>query len=148
MTYRPLACTLTLTALLSSSLNLYANSNDDRTKILLRPNERALMLEDMRNYLSGVREITLAIAKENPVAIEHAARRMGKIAIYEINPTDSNPAADKFRQLGTELHQRFESLADAAAEGRPAMRLLGDLSLLMNQCIKCHESYQVRDSSH
>jgi cytochrome c556 len=146
MNFRSTLSSLTLVALVSCSIAAHAY-DDGRSQIILKPQERALMLEDMRNYLSGVREITLAIAKENPVAIESAARRMGKIEIYEIKPVRTNPTVGKFRELGTELHQRFEDLADAAAAGRPVNQLLGDLSLLMNQCVKCHESYRVIDST-
>ncbi|MEH6534618.1 MAG: hypothetical protein V7735_25255, partial [Photobacterium frigidiphilum] len=53
-----------------------------------------------------------------------------------------------FRNLGFQLHNKFETLADAAAAGREPLQLLGDLSLLMTQCVKCHESYTVGDFSH
>jgi len=115
---------------------------DGRHSLVLRPKEQVMMLEDMRRYLHGIRKITTAIAREDNQAVEKAARELGKIAIYEVNPVTSDPLVPKFRALGTRLHEEFEQLADAAKRGDAPLKLLGDLSLLMNQCVKCHETYK------
>ncbi len=157
MKFLTLTGSLVLTSLITAtpatcfaddSLNTFADE-DGRNTIVLRPKERAMMLEDMRNYLHGIKRITLAIAKEDLGAVEKAARSMGQIAIYDVKPMMSATLVPKFRNLAFELHNKFEALADAAATGnRQPLQLLGDLSLLMNQCVKCHETFAVGDFSH
>ncbi len=149
MKFRAVICGLTLTSLLAAIPATSFAVDDERNTIVLRPNEQSMMLEDMRNYLHGIKKITLAIAKEDLKGIERAARSMGEIAIYKVKPTMNPTLVPKFRKLGFELHTKFESLADSAAAGdRTPLQLLGDLSLLMTQCVKCHESYTVGDFSH
>lgn len=134
--------TLTAATLLSATAPATLADQDGRHSLVLRPKEQALMLEDMRRYLHGVRKITAAIAKEDHAAIEKAARELGKIAIYDVKPVTSDPLVPKFRALGTRLHEEFEQLADSAKAGTPPLKLLGQLSILMNQCVKCHETYK------
>jgi len=133
---------LVASALISSFTAPCFAEEDGRHSLVLRPKEQAMMLEDMRRYLHGIRKITTGIAKEDNVAVEKAARELGKIAIYEVKPVKTDPFVPKFRALGTRLHEEFEGLADSAQQGTKPLQLLHQLSVLMNQCVKCHETYK------
>lgn len=137
-----------LTAVLALGSALSYAQEDSRNLIVLRPKERALMLEDMRNYLAGIRQLTAALAKEDRDATVKAARSMGKIAIYEMKPVITPSQLPRFRQLAVKVHDDFEAFAADAAAGKPALELLGDLSRAMHQCVKCHESYYVGTYAH
>ncbi|MEH6472881.1 MAG: hypothetical protein V7752_16700 [Halopseudomonas sp.] len=149
MSFRSIFGAVILPTLIATSpATSFAETDDERNLIVLRPMERTMLLEDMRNYLTGIKQITLAIAKEDPQAIEKAARSMGKISVYEVKPVMTANLVPRFRDLGFALHEKFDALAEAAAAGREPLQLLSDLSLLMTQCVKCHESYKVGDYSH
>lgn len=133
---------LTLVTLVSAFTMPAVAEQDGRHNIVLRPKEQAMMLEDMRRYLHGIRKLTTAIARENNNEVEKAARELGTIAIYEVNPVTTDPLVPRFRSLATRLHEEFEEMADAAKAGETPNQLLTRLSKLMNQCVKCHETYK------
>ena len=139
--------TLMITLLSAFRLPTLAEQ-DGRHTITLRPKEQAMMLEDMRRYLHGIRKITTAISRQDNSAVEEAARDLGTIAIYDVNPVTSDPLVPRFRKLATRLHEEFEEMADAAKTGEEPLKLLSRLSILMNQCVKCHETYKTSASSN
>ncbi len=143
-----LSASLALPALVLPVSANAAESEDGRYTIVLRPKERNAMLEDMRNYLHGIREITRSLAEGDIDEVEKAARRSGTIAIYEMKPVMSDAMVPRFRSLAIKVHEQFEQLADDAAAGQPPMKLLGDLGRLMNNCVKCHETYAIGSFSH
>ncbi|WP_210396425.1 cytochrome c [Motiliproteus sediminis] len=137
-----LLSTVTAAAVLSAVTLPAVAEQDGRHSIVLRPKEQAMMLEDMRRYLHGIRKITTALSREDNAAVEKAARELGTIAIYEVKPIANDPLVPRFRSLATRLHEEFEEMADAAKEGETPNQLLRRLSKLMNQCVKCHETYK------
>ena len=87
MKLRAVICRLTLASLIfASPLSSFA-SDDDRNTTVLRPKERAMMLEDMRNYLQGIKRITLAIAKKICMELKDRPARWVTSRSTKSNPT-------------------------------------------------------------
>ncbi|MEH6628003.1 MAG: hypothetical protein V7739_16290 [Motiliproteus sp.] len=125
-----------------------AESEDGRHILILRPKERNAMLENMRNYLSSIRDITRSLAVNDLSKVEKYARQSGTIKIYEMKPVMVDAMVPRFRSLAIKVHEEFDQLANNAAAKKPAVELLGDLGRLMNNCVKCHETYVLGDFSH
>lgn len=122
--------------------------DDDRNLIVLRPKEERLMLQDMRNYLHGIQIINESLAANDLVAVEKAARDLGKIAIYDVRPVMSQNLVPKFRKMAESVHEDFESLANMAKDQKPVNEMLGHLGEMMQTCVNCHETFRVGTFAH
>lgn len=134
-------------AVLAQDNEQSANAVDTRTPVVLRPWEKTLVLNDMREYLKGLQAIFAALAKDDMATVSAKAREMGKINIYETYLNFPNRAGVKFRELSSLVHEDFENIADNAAK-KDVKAVLFDLSQTMKRCTSCHESYRLTDMSH
>ncbi len=140
-----LAATVTVSVPVTT---MAAESDDGRHILVLRPKEQNAMLENMRHYLTSIRDISRSLAINDLAKVEKYARQSGTIKLYEMKPVMADAMVPRFRSLGIKVHEQFDQLADDAAAGKPAMELLGDMGRLMNNCVKCHETYAVGDFTH
>lgn len=139
---------LALSLVLSGGVAESYAQGDPRNMIVLRPKERTDLLANMRNYLRAVQQISAGVAAEDHKAIEHAARGVGNIAIYEMKPVMANTLVPLFRSLAVSVHNDFEKLAEDAAAKKPPLELLGQLSRTMNKCVTCHDTFKIGEFSH
>ena len=119
-------------------------SRDGCTVILIEPVERTFVLKEMRGFLTGVQQLSLALADEDLALVAKHARAMGK---------DSDPKSPEsvalmgklpleFKTLGFSVHADFDRLAkDADAKAAPR-DLLRQLGTTMQKCVACHDRYQ------
>ncbi len=120
-----------------------ANTNDGRQALLLTPAERALVLTEMRLFLSTVQAITEGVSKENLPLIIKAARKAGVRAQPGMPASLTQKLPLNFKILGRDTHKKFDLLAlDAEELGDPQLSLQ-QLSELMNNCISCHATYKI-----
>lgn len=119
-----------------------------RKSIVTRPNERAHILSNMRQYLTGIQEMTQALSRDDMKSAAAAARSMGMVRVYEVRLSFPNKHAIEFRDLAMELHQDFEAIAKDAEEKGDARLMLGQVARTMKKCIHCHTTYELRDMAH
>ena len=134
--------------LLLSSLSNVVYAADDRSLVILRPQETNMMLQDMRNYLEGLQTINQSIAIEDYQSVESAARVLGKIAIYEVKPVMSKNLVPKFRRMAVSVHDDFETLANMARNKKPPLEIIGHIGEMMQTCVTCHETFRVGNYAH
>ncbi len=128
---------------------------DDRTPVMLRPKERTRVLNDMRQYLTGLQEMFAALEHDEIGKVAETAKKLGAINIYDPKLMFPSRSDVRFRELSNQVHVDFESLAedmdklkdrqDAAESTRDIM---GRLSRTMRKCVACHESFRLTSSAH
>ena len=119
-------------------------STDGRQAIVLEEAERNLVLGEMRMFLSSVQKIPQSIAKEDMTTVINAAREVGLAAQQQVPGSLMKKLPLAFKKLGFDTHKKFDTLAlDAKDLGDP-QHALQQLSTLMNNCVACHSSYQIK----
>jgi uncharacterized protein with beta-barrel porin domain len=116
---------------------------DDRVKIELKPDERHLVLLEMRSFLNVLQIISDAVTREDMTAVAEAARSMGSGAANQIPPQTVAKLPETFQMLAGTVHTSFDVMAlDAESLGDP-MHTQRQLARLMQTCNACHGIYQV-----
>lgn len=120
--------------------------DDKRVAIVLAPGERALMLSEMRAFVSGLQQITDALSREDMKGVAKAARAMGTVKAHDVPLALMAKLPLEFKTLAFAVHGGFDTLAvDAEAGGKPT-HTLNQLSGILQKCVACHASYEVRDT--
>lgn len=119
-------------------------STDGRQAIVLEEAERNLVLGEMRMFLASVQKISQGIAKEDMETVVKAAREVGLAAQQAVPGALMKKLPLSFKKLGFDTHKKFDELAlDAKDLGDP-QHALQQLSTLMNNCVTCHSTYQIK----
>ncbi len=118
---------------------------DGREVILLKPQQRDLVLAEMRTFVASLQTITQALGTDDSELFQKAALKVG-LAAQQGVPLDMMKALPlPFRKLGMDTHKKFDQLAANAEQGASNAQLLIELSQLMNNCVACHAAYQLKD---
>ena len=121
-------------------------ATDGREVILLKPEQRDLVLAEMRAFVETLRDITSALATDNSAQFQQAALKVG-LAAQQGVPLDMMKALPlPFKKLGMDTHKKFDQLAEKAEQGAGNEELLTDLSQLMSNCVACHAAYQLQST--
>ena len=125
------------------------DTGDSRVAVVLRPVERVRILGDMRQYLSGIQQIFAALAKDDLATVASTARSLGKVDVYErASLVFPRGMAPQFRELSTSVHKSFDRIADDAEKIKDAKLVQAEMGELMNKCVACHATFQLRDMAH
>jgi len=146
-----LCWTLLLVAALAVSAMAYkfiisgetAQAEDGRQMLMLEPGERALVLMEMRMFLTSVQQIIHAANENDAEGIAKAARTVGRAAQEAVPGSLMKKLPLEFKKLGFDTHTKFDQLAlDAEQFGDSAVSLK-QLSTLMQNCVGCHAGYRI-----
>ena len=116
---------------------------DGRTAVLLAPNERDLVLTEMRGLLGSVQGVVDGVKAGNLRQVAEAARASGMAAAADVNPALMAKLPLEFKQLGLGLHRRFDEMASQADSGASREDILAGLSTQLSACVACHASYRI-----
>ena len=124
-------------------------AEDGRAAILLEPGERALMLREMRAFVAGLQLMSDALSRDDMKGVAKVAREMGTARAHDVDV----PLAMMgklplgFKTLAFSVHGGFDTIAiDAETIGMPK-HTLGQLSDVLQKCVACHGSYQVKSAT-
>jgi hypothetical protein len=119
---------------------------DGRMEILLAPNERDLILGEMRQLLKAVHGVVTGVAGQDQPAdrqqIEQAARAAGMGMAVDVNPAIMAKLPLPFKQMGMSIHRDMDALADAIAQKETPQQILQRLSSMTARCTTCHDLYR------
>lgn len=121
----------------------HAPAPDGRVTLQLTPDERAVVLEEMRLFLAGVQKMTGALARQDMPATAAAARDLGQKMVHELPPALRAKLPAEFRQLGASVHRDFDQIAMDAESMKDVSTTLHQLSATMQKCVSCHATYQI-----
>ena len=116
---------------------------DGRTAVLLAPDERDLVLTEMRGLLGSVQGVVDGVKAGNLKQVAEAARASGMAAAADVNPALMAKLPLEFKQLGLGLHRRFDEIASQADSGASREDILAALSAQLSACVACHASYRI-----
>jgi hypothetical protein len=119
-------------------------ADDGRVAIILEPGERALMLREMRDFVAGLQLISEALSRDDMRGVAKAAREMGTARTHDVPIAMMGKLPLEFKTLAFSVHREFDTMAmDAEGIGTPK-RTLAQLSDVLQKCVACHGSYQVK----
>jgi len=117
---------------------------DDRTVIVLHPEERELVLSEMRGLLAATQGILEGSNQNDMPRIIEAARAAGMAAMTDVNPTLMGKLPLEFKALGMGIHHDMDEIAKAAEDGKTAAELLKMTSATLTKCVACHAVWQIK----
>lgn len=119
---------------------------DGRTKIVLAPSERGLILGEMRVLLKAVHGVVTGLAGQDQetdrAQIEQAARSAGMSMAEDVNPALMAKLPLPFKQMGMSIHKDMDALADAIVQKETPQQILQRLSSMTARCTGCHDLYR------
>lgn len=116
---------------------------DQRVVLQLPPDERHMVLNEMRNFVVAIQQIADGLANDDFEQVAAAARKMGSGAANEIPPRVVNKLPETFKQLAGKVHMTYDAIAldaDSMADTQLALEQLGEL---YGYCVACHATYQI-----
>jgi hypothetical protein len=119
-------------------------AEDGRVAILLEPGERALMLREMRAFVAGLQLMSDALSRDDMKGVAKVARGMGTARAHDVPLALMGKLPLGFKTLAFSVHGGFDTIAvDAEGIGMPK-HTLSQLSDVLQKCVACHSSYQVK----
>lgn len=118
--------------------------NDDRAVIMLHPEERELVLSEMRGLLAATQGILEGANQNDMPRVIEAARAAGMVGTADVNMTLMAKLPLEFKAMGMEIHHDMDSIAKAAEEGRSSAELLKMTSGTLSKCVACHAVWQIK----
>ena len=119
-------------------------TEDGRVAILLEPSERVLILREMRAFVAGLQLMSDALSRDDMKGVAKVARGMGTARAHDVPLAMMGKLPLEFKTLAFSVHGGFDTIAiDAETIGMPK-HTLGQLSDVLQKCVACHSSYQVK----
>ncbi|MBT4122980.1 MAG: cytochrome c [Candidatus Ruthia sp.] len=129
--------------LVSSAVFSDESAADKRATIYLDDEERAIVLEEMRTFLSTIQKITQGIVADDMVQVSHAAKTMGNNASAGVSLSLIFKLPLGFKLLAADTHQKFDEIAIDASSFADREHALEQTSVLMKNCVSCHATYRI-----
>lgn len=118
-------------------------ADDGREPIVLEPDQRDLILDEMRTFLMSIQGITAAIAEEDMETVSDIARAVGMANAGTTPPAIVAKLPQGFKQLAVTTHTGFDFIANEAQDMGDPQAIIVLMADLMNNCIACHATYRL-----
>lgn len=120
-----------------------AGEVDTRTIVPLSAPHRAMVLAEMRQFLSGLEQLMAALSKDDMETVARVAHSLGSPMTHHV-PADLKQALpEAFRKLGFSVHADFDQIAldaESLGDGKHTLSQLGEA---LSRCVSCHNAYQI-----
>ena len=114
-----------------------------RTLIQLSASEREHLRLGMRVYLESVEGITDALADNKMLLVAKAAKKSGMGMVDELEIAIAMKLPPEFVAISLDTHQKFDALAQEAAEGGTKVGALTHIGEILANCTACHATYRL-----
>jgi hypothetical protein len=123
-----------------------APGTDGRDAVVLKADERDLVLREMRGLLTATQGIMEGIVQGDMKQVAQSSRSAGMAVAAKVDVPLSLMAKLPlpFKTLGMSVHQNMDEIAKAAESGKPAAELLKMLSDTVSKCVACHAGFQIK----
>ena len=123
-----------------------APGTDGRDAVVLKADERDLVLREMRGLLSATQGVMEGIVQGDMKQVAQSSRSAGMAVAAKVDVPLSLMAKLPlpFKTLGMSVHQNMDEIAKAAESGKPAPELLKMLSDTVSKCVACHAGWQIK----
>lgn len=122
-------------------------SPDGRRAVVLTPDEKTMVLGEMRTILSAVNGTLKAVAKSDKSAAAEAARSAGMVMAVDGEPGLIAKLPLEFKSMGMSLHKDFDTLAADIDGGLSDMQVVERLGAITDKCVACHAAYRISEDA-
>ena len=122
-------------------------AEDGRVAVLLEPGERAFMLHEMRDFVAGLQEVSDGLARDDMDAVAKAARGVGTAKAHDVPVAMLGKLPIEFKKLALSTHREFDTIAVDAEGVRTPKHTLQQLSDVLQKCVACHSTYQIKEAA-
>ena len=119
-------------------------TEDNRSALIVENAERDFMLNEMRNFLIAVQQITEGIEKDDMVQISNSAKKVGMADLQLVPGTLMGKLPLAFKKMGRATHMAFDQMAMDAEQLGDKEHTLSQLNQILLTCTACHSLYKVR----
>jgi len=123
-------------------------SSDGRMAIKLNENEKNLVLEEMRAFLTSTQQIVASINNKDLKQAGKSARAVGRAAQDAVPGTLMGKLPMEFKKLGVDTHNKFDVMAMDAEQLEDGDHSMNQLAELLQNCVACHASYRIELESN
>ena len=123
-------------------------SSDGRMAIKLNENEKNLVLEEMRAFLTSTQQIVASINNKDLKQVGKSARAVGRAAQDAVPGTLMGKLPMEFKKLGVDTHNKFDVMAMDAEQLEDGDHSMNQLAELLQNCVACHASYRIELESN
>lgn len=117
-------------------------SDDGRLAVMLTKDERNALLLEMRVWLQSSQGILAAASEKNFDAVVASAKASGMGAEADTPGSLFRKLPVEMKALGFDTRRQFDDIAADAGQFKDSNRIVTKLSVAMNNCIACHETYR------
>jgi cytochrome c556 len=121
-----------------------AMKSDSRIVMTVDAHAKTELLAEMRAHLVNVQKLLEALSHNDLQGVARAARASGVASATETADELIGRLPQGFVALGLSMHRDFDRIADRAAQGESADRLLATTAAVLQKCVACHTTYQLR----
>jgi len=121
-----------------------AKVDDNRTAIVMTPENKQFVLQEMRLFVEGVQQIQEGIVTNNPQLIIKSGESHGKEPLLTAPNGLIRSLSKEFKTMAFGTHDIFKEIADSARVDYNPMRTQQQLNKLLNSCVACHRVYRIR----
>jgi hypothetical protein len=119
-------------------------AEDGRLAVVLEPGERALMLREMREFVFGLQLVADALSRDDMQGVAKASRAMGTAKAHDVPAAMMGKLPLEFKTIAFAVHSEFDTIAmDAEGIAMPK-HTLAQLADILQKCVACHASFQVK----
>ena len=119
---------------------------DQRMEISLLPEERQLVLGEMRSLLVGLKGIIKGLSTDDFELVKESAIGNGMGMAQDINPALMTKLPMSFKAMGMGVHKSFDELA-AKIPGATRKEILKEVDVIMTSCVTCHSAFKITEKS-
>ena len=147
MNKRKILCAVTLAVMLTSTINLATAKDDIRNAIILTPDQRDMVLTEMRLFLETIRVITVALSNDDMASIVEPAKKVGMASSGGVPAALTDKLPREFKSFAMNTHKAFDLIALDAADMEDKQHTLEQLGSLMSNCVSCHAIYRLESEN-
>ena len=116
---------------------------DGRTIILFEESERTFFLNEMRNFLIAVQQISDGIEKDDMAQVAAAAKKVGSGDLAHVPPGIMGKLPLAAKKMGLSTHKAFDQMAMDAESLGDKDHALSQLNQILPTCTACHSLYGI-----
>jgi len=120
---------------------------DKRMEISLLPEERQLILGEMRSLLVGLKGIVQGLSTDDFEQVKKSAIGNGMGMAQDVNPALIAKLPMSFKAMGMGVHKSFDELA-AKIPGATSKEILKEVDVIMSSCVACHSAFKITEKSN
>lgn len=119
-------------------------SEDGRTAVIMSPENRNFVMNNMRHFVEGVQQINKGISENNASIVIAAGKKYGGSEIEDAPQGLVKSLPIDFKKLAMGTHSTFDAIKDSAEVNFNPRQTQKQLGVLLNKCIKCHTNFRIQ----